>query len=274
MMPVDVDRHPGVVGHRLPGADHRAGLGDARRRGHERQPGVGDEHDRRADQVEHQPQEQVDPRAELAPAVVVAVEEHRLEEEQRDVGQERRLEHVHQVRHELRVQQHQHEQQERPEGRRQRERHREQLGELVGQLVVALVAGLVADELDDQREHRHGEHERGEQQVQLRQHPDDHAAADPADLAVSLFLVDQSGVLLIALGLLVGEAAVARRGVSSVDLDALRRAELLVLNEMNHAADTGDHTEDQQSGENGENELVGHLHDPSLAARSLCILRT
>ena len=74
----------------------------------------------------------------------------------------------------------------------------QQLGELVGQLVVTFVAGLVADELDDQREHRHGQHEGGEQQVELGQHPDRHTAADDRKLSVLLLHVGPGRALASA----------------------------------------------------------------------------
>ncbi len=44
--------------------------------------------------------------------------------------------------------------------------------------VVSHISGLVADRLDDHREDRDGKHERREQQVQLRDRPDGHAASD------------------------------------------------------------------------------------------------
>ena len=116
-------------------------------------------------------------RMELSPAVVVRVEEERLEEEQQNVGQKRRREHAHQVVRELRIQHDEHERQERPERRGQREGHGEELRELVRELVVSHVAGLVADHLDDEREERNGQDERREQQVELRDRPDRHPAA-------------------------------------------------------------------------------------------------
>ena len=69
------------------------------------------------------------------------------------------------------------------EGRGEREGHRQQLRELVREPVVSHVSRLVADRLDDQREDRDREHERREQQVQLRDRPDRHAAADDGEPA-------------------------------------------------------------------------------------------
>ncbi len=203
---VDVDRHPGVVVDGRPGADHGARLGDAGRRRHEGEPRVGDQHDRGADDVQPEPEQQVRDGGELPPAVVVGVQEERLGEEQQHVGRERRREHVHQVVHELRVEQHQHEEQERPEGRGERERHGQELGELVRQLVVALVPVQPADELDDQGEQRHRQHEGGEQQVQLRQHPDGDAAADHRKAPIGLLDVG-----LLAVGLRLGRRLVLER---------------------------------------------------------------
>ena len=118
---------------------------------------------------------------ELPPAVVVAVEEAGLQEEQQDVGKERRGEHAHQVVRELRVQRDEHEREERPEGRGHRERDREELGELVGEPVVAPIPRLVADHLDEHREDRDGKDERREQEVELRHRPDGDAAADDGE---------------------------------------------------------------------------------------------
>ena len=165
-----------------------------RRRHHEREPRVGDEHDRRAHDVQAEPQAEVHERMEFPPAVVVGVEEERLEEEQADVRQKRRREHAHQVVRELRIERDQHERQERAEGRGEREGDGQQLRELVREPVVAHVSGLVADGLDDEGEDRHGEHERREQEMELRDRPDRDAAADdgePAigDLFVGLVLV-------------------------------------------------------------------------------------
>ena len=149
---------------------------------------------------------------ELPPAVVVGVEEERLEEEEQDVGQEGRREDAHQVGGELRVEDDQHEGQEGAEGAGERERHRQQLGELVGQLVVALVLGPVADELDDQREDRHREHEGGEQQVELGHDPDRDAAADLGERPVLGLDVRLARRRLLLLGRgLVGDALLARR---------------------------------------------------------------
>ena len=186
---MDVDRHPGEVVDRVPDGDERPAVRDPARRHHEREPGIGDEHDRRADDVEAEPQAEVHQRMELPPAVVVGVEEEGLGEEEQDVRQERRGEHAHQVVRELRIQDDEHERQERAEGRRERERDGEQLRELVREPVVSQVSGLVADRLDDEREDRDGEDERREQQVQLRDHPDGDAAADDGEGPVLGLLV-------------------------------------------------------------------------------------
>ena len=126
---------------------------------------------------------------ELPPAVVVGVEEEGLEEEEQDVREKGRGEHAHQVVRELRIQDDEHERQERAEGRGEREGDREQLRELVREPVVSQVSGLVADRLDDEREDRDGQDERRKQQVQLRDHPDGHAAADDGKRPVRRLLV-------------------------------------------------------------------------------------
>ena len=160
-----------------------------RRRHHEREPGIGDEHDRRAHDVEAEPQAEMHQRMELPPAVVVGVEEEGLEEEEQDVREKGRGEHAHQVVRELRIQDDEHERQERAEGRGEREGDREELRELVREPVVSQVSGLVADRLDDEREDWDGKDERREQQVELRDHPDGHAAPDDGKRPVLGLLV-------------------------------------------------------------------------------------
>ena len=131
---------------------HRPLVRDPARRHHEREPGIGDHHDRRADEVEAEPQAEMHQRMELPPAVVVGVEEEGLGEEEQDVREKGRGEHAHQVVRELRIQDDEHERQERSEGRGEREGDREELRELVREPVVSQISGLVADHLDDERE--------------------------------------------------------------------------------------------------------------------------
>ena len=127
------------------------------------------------------PQAKVDQGMELPPAVIVGVEEEGFREEEQDVRQERGREHAHQVARELRIQNDEHERQACAERRGEREGHGEQLRELVREPVVSHVSCLVADRLDDDREDRDGEDERREEQVQLRDRPDRHAAADDGE---------------------------------------------------------------------------------------------
>ena len=181
---MDVDRHPRVVVDRVPGGEHRPVGRHAPRRHHERQPGIGDEHDARADDVEAESKTQMHERMELPPAVVVGVEKEGFGEEQQDVREERGREDAHQVVRELRIQDDQHERQRRAEGRRQRERHRQELGELVREPVVSQIPGLVADRLDDEGKDGDGEDEGGKEQVQLSDHPDRDAAADDREPAI------------------------------------------------------------------------------------------
>ena len=149
-----------------------------RRRHHEREPGIGDQHDARADEVEAEPQTKVHQGMELPPAVIVGVEEEGLGEEEQHVWEEGGGEHAHQVVRELRIQNDEHEREERAEGRGEREGDGEELRELVREPVVSQISRLVADRLDDQREDRDGKDERREQQVELRNRPDGHAASD------------------------------------------------------------------------------------------------
>ena len=205
MNAMDVDRHPGVVVDRVPDGDHRPFVRDPARRHHEREPGIGDQHDARADEVEAEPQAKMHQGMELPPAVVVGVEEEGLREEEQDVREEGRGEHAHQVVRELRIQDDQHERQACSEGRGEREGHREQLRELVREPVVARISGLVADRLDDEREDRNGQDERREQQVELRDHPDGHAASDDGKRPVLGLVVGLRLGLLLRRGRLVGQ---------------------------------------------------------------------
>ena len=81
--------------------------------------------------------------------------------------------------------------------------------------VVSQIAGLVADRLDDDREDRHGQDERREQQVKLRDHPDGDAAPDDG----------KGPVLRLLVGLLLGcLAAAAASAACPAAADARRRS--------------------------------------------------
>jgi hypothetical protein len=174
---------------RVPDGEHRPRLRDPARRHHEREPGIGDKHDRRAHDIEAEPQAEMHQGMKLPPAVVVGVEEEGLEEEQQDVREKGRGEHAHHVVRELRIQDDEHERQGRSEGRGEREGDGEQLRELVREPVVSPISGLVADCLDDEREDGDGKDERREQQVKLRDRPDGHAAPDDRNSPVRGLLV-------------------------------------------------------------------------------------
>jgi hypothetical protein len=87
--PVDVDRHPREVVDRVPDGENGPLVRDPVRRRHERDPGIGDHHDGRADEVQAEPQAEMNQRMKLPPAVVIGVEEERLEEEEQHVREER-----------------------------------------------------------------------------------------------------------------------------------------------------------------------------------------
>ena len=78
--------------------------------------------------------------------------------------------------------------------------------------VVSRISGLVADRLDDEREDRDGQDERREQQVELRDRPDGHAAPDDGERPVLGLLVGLVLGLFGRGGRLVG--LVPRRGAS------------------------------------------------------------
>ena len=200
---------------------------DPVRRHHEREPGIGDQHDARADDVEAEPQTQMHQGMELPPAVVVGVEEEGFQEEEQDVREEGGREHAHQVARELRIQNDEHERQGCSEGRGERERHGEELRELVREPVVSHVSRLVADRLDDEREDWDGQDERREQQVKLRDRPDGHAASDDGKRPVLGLLVGLRLGLFGCRGRLVGHSRgagrlVHGRGRGSVRLPCTR----------------------------------------------------
>ena len=255
---MDVDRHPREVVDRVHHGYQRPGVGDPLRRHHEGQPGIGDEHDRRADDVETESEPEMHQRVELPPAVVVGVEEERLGEEQQHVGQKRRREHAHQVVGELRVQRDEHERQERAEGRREREGDREQLREFVGEPVVSRITGLVADRLDDEREDRHGQDEGREQEVELRDRPDRDAAADdrePSGTRPPRRALPEPWLSASAFS----AASPSSRGVGSA-VDGRSPVRLLVLAVEQHRDDHHDAAEHQQSGDRTEHEQQLAVH--------------
>ena len=212
---------------------------------------VGDEHDRRADDIEAESEPKMNQRVELPPAVVVGVEEERLGEEQQHVRQKRRREHAHQVVGELRVQSDEHERQERAEGRRQREGDRKQLRKFVGEPVVAQITGLVADRLDDEREYRHGQDERRKQEVELRDRPDRDAAADDREPPVLGLFVWLCPSLVLGLRLLRRQPPCAGRWVGG---HGRRPVRFLVLAVEQHRDDHHDAAKHQESGDGTEYE--------------------
>ena len=158
-----------------------AGRIDTRWRHHESRPRISHHQQRRADAVEQQSQRQVHPFAvavtQRVPAVVVNVEQHAFEKKQQCVDKHLRAEGAHHVIHELRVEQEQRQGQGAAEQGGNRVSRQADLHEFVRHVVIAVVAGLEADELDHQHEDRHRQHQRAEEQVHLREYPDDTAAA-------------------------------------------------------------------------------------------------
>ena len=188
---------------------------------------------------------------ELPPAVVIGVEEERLEEEEQHVREKRRREHAHQVVGELRVQRDEHEREERAEGRGERERDREELRELVGEPVVSLVTRLVADRLDQNREDRDGKDERREQEVELRHRPDGHAAPDDGEapvLGLDVRLCPGRRFRCCSLGF---QSRRARRRVDDRGRSPVRLLVLAVRQERRDQHDAGEH---HQTGDGTEHE--------------------
>ena len=249
---MDVDRHPREVVDRVHHGDQRPRIRDSVRRHHEREPGIGDEHDRRAHEVEADPQADMNQGMELPPAVVIGVEEEGLGEEQQHVREKRGREHAHQVVRELRIERDEHERQERPEGRGEREGDREELRELVCEPVVSRVSGLVADHLDDDGEERNGKDEGREQQVKLRDRPDGHAAPDDGKGPILGFLVDLRLVPRLRVGPLVSQSRRAGRCV-----DGRGRSPVRVLVLAAHQLRRRPHhcAEHHEGGDGAQNEL-------------------
>ncbi len=134
--PVDVDRHPREVVDGLPeGPRELAGVVDAGRRDHERDPGVRHEQDRRAEEVREHADRDVEPLPrprEPVPAVVPEVHGERLEEEEGGVEPHGRREDPAHEGPEPGIERDQEEEEEPPEQGRRREGREGELDELVG----------------------------------------------------------------------------------------------------------------------------------------------
>ena len=203
------------------------------------------------------PRNKVHQGMELPPAVVVGVEEERLEEEEQHVREKRRREHAHQVVRELRVQRDEHEREERAEGRGERERDREELRELVGEPVVSLITRLVADRLDQNREDRDGKDERREQEVELRHRPDGHAAADDGEGRYSASTYGFALAAASAAALSAASPCGARRRVDDRGRSPVRLPVLAVRQERRDEHDGAEH---HQAGDGTEHEQQFAVH--------------
>jgi hypothetical protein len=196
-------------------------------------------------------------RMEFPPAVVVGVEEERLEEEQPHVREKGRREHAHQVGSELRIQNDEHERQERAEGRGQREGDREQLRELVREPVVSPVFRLVADRLDDEREERNRQHERREQQMELCDRPDRDPAADDGEFPVLDLFVRLRAVSLLGVGPLGSQSVGAGSGVDGGRRNPVWLFVLAVHQVSRHLHGAAEH-HDPENGTENEQHLAVH----------------
>ena len=212
---------------------------------------------RRAHEVEAEPQAKMHQGMELPPAVIVGVEEEGLGEEEQDVREKGRGEHAHQVVRELRIQNDEHERQERSEGRGERERDGEELRELVREPVVSQISGLVADHLDDEREDWDGQDERREQQVELRDRPDGHAAPDDGKGPVLGLHVGLCPGLRLRVGLLGGQSLRAGRRVDGRGRSPVRLLVLAAHQRRRHPHDRDEHHE---AGDGTENEQQFAVH--------------
>jgi hypothetical protein len=133
----------------------------------------------------------------------------------------------------------------------ERERVREELRELVGEPVVSLVTRLVADRLDEHREDRHGKDEGREQEVELRNRPDGHAAphdGEPSVLGLDVRRCAGGGFRGGSLGF---QSRRARRRVGDRGRSSVR---LLVLAVGQERRDHHDADEHDQAGDGTEHE--------------------
>ena len=118
--------------------------------------------------------------------------------------------------------------------------------------VVSQISGLVADRLDDEREDRDGQDERREQQVELRDHPDGHAAPDDGKAPVLGLLVGLRLGLVLRVELFAGHAPVrerrarTERRVGSWNSRLIRTEAIFTAPSEHHEGDDGTE-KDQQS---------------------------
>ena len=117
-------------------------------------------------------------RRKLSPAVVIAVHEHRFQKKEQYVWEKRPTENGKHIVGQPRVEYDQHKRQQSTERRGEGKGDRQQLGEFIGEVVVALVFCYVSDDLDDESEHRYGEYECREHEMELGDHPHPHPASD------------------------------------------------------------------------------------------------
>jgi hypothetical protein len=123
--------------------------------------------------------------------------------------------------------------------------------------VVSQVSGLVTDHLDDECEEWNGKDEGREQQMELRDRPDGHAAPDDGEgsvLGLDVLRCPSGRFRCCSLG---GESLHARRGVNSRGRSAVRLGVLAVRQERGDDHDTGEH---HDAGEGTKNEQQFAVH--------------
>jgi hypothetical protein len=127
----------------------------------------------------------------------------------------------------------------------------EKLRELVREPVVSRISGLVADHLDDEREERNSQDEGREQEVQLRDCPDGHAAPDDGEGSVLGLGVRRCLSRCFRRCPLGGQSVHARRRFDDRGGSAVR---LLVLAVRQERGDHQDGAEHHQTGDGTEQE--------------------
>ena len=134
---------------------------------------------------QHQANRHVEPLAVAAaqriPRVEVDIEGDRLQPEQQRIDQHLAPEHLEQIAHQMRVEHEQRQQQTAADQGCQRIGRHGDLHELARHDVVTVVPGHHAHEFGADRKNRNRQHERGQEQVHLRQPPGQRPRADPGD---------------------------------------------------------------------------------------------
>ena len=128
------------------------------------------------------------------PAVIIKIQRKGFAEEEQRIEKHDILEDACHVAHDGRVKREQGEGQKAAQRRRDRIGDAQQAGELISQFVEFIVAGFPADDFNDHREQRHAEDEGAEEQVHLRDEPNQPPRIETPDLAIDIFFLGMGRV--------------------------------------------------------------------------------